>query len=379
VALERSHDWSWDRVVSRRLHESHLIDRTRDAVAVARAVGGLQAQVPAAAELGLGVRTEGHTRGHLRRLIDETGLLTRTYAMRRTAHLLATEDLPLYSSAMRQLAGGDEVWFRGFGLDSRQAEALFSAVKEALDGRRLNRRQLGAVLRERLGQWVFDVFDPTLGSLSVAAAYAGVLAYGPNQGSESTFVRPDQRGDANWREVDGESALRELTRRYFAAYGPATQNDLARWLGIKVAQARDMVVAAGDALRQVTVEGRAAWLPADAAESESGAKCIRLLPQYDAYVLGSGPIGRVAPTQLEELIRRHKRGRYEGAAGVPVLLVDGVVAGVWERKAGAHRLRITVEPLHRLSAGQKAELEAEAVRVAEFDDLRLGQMLLLGQ
>src|SRR5215813_6891857 len=84
---------------------------------------------------------------------------------------------------------------------SCRAERLFGGIADILEGRRLNRRELAEDLRARVGSWVFDAFDPTLGQLSLAASYAGVLAYGPPQGSTSTFVRPDHQA-SRWRAVD---------------------------------------------------------------------------------------------------------------------------------------------------------------------------------
>ena len=289
--------WSWDRVVARRLWRSHLLGQKHNAaVAVVQAVCGVQAQVPTAAELSIGVRTDGLTRGDLRRVVNEEGALIRTHAMRTTAHLLPTADLPLYLAAMRQVHGGEGRWFNTFGLDSGRADELFAAIREALDHRRLTRHELAAPLRGRLGGWVFELFDPLLAQLSVVAGYAGALAYGPSIGGRSTFVRPDQWSQGGAREeVDGETALNELVCRFFTAYGPASHMDLARWLGVKSGQARRLVGALADRLVAVDMAGLPAWLPADDPDAgESVAHgVVHLLPQYDCYILGSGPLEQV--------------------------------------------------------------------------------------
>jgi len=363
--------WSWEQVTSRRLERSHLLPRAAasDAVDVVRAVCGIQAQVPTAAELCVGVRTDGLTRARLRSLINEERLLTRTFAMRGTATLLPSDELPLYLAAMRELRGGEQRWFTSFGLDAEQARTLFDAVREILDRRRLSRQELVTALREQVGPWVFEVFDPLLSELAVAAAYAGVLAYGPGLGSRSTFVRADQWGGV-WRDVTGDAALRELLRRYFATYGPATPTDLARWLGLRAGRASDLIRLMADELVPAEVEGRRAWVLATDAKQpgESGAATVRLLPQYDCYILGSGPIDRVAPLEVKDLLRRGKRGRYEGAAGLPVLVVGGVVAGLWERGQGKDGLHIKVEVLRQLTADEHGALELEAGRLARFDE-----------
>jgi hypothetical protein len=49
----------------------------------------------------------------------------------------------------------------------------------------------------------------------------------------------------------------------------------------------------------------------------------------------------------------------------PVLLVDGVVAGVWHQRRRGRRTTVTVEPLGRLTARQEGELGEQVKRVGE--------------
>ena len=48
------------------------------------------------------------------------------------------------------------------------------------------------------------------------------------------------------------------------------------------------------------------------------------------------------------------------AGNYPVLLVDGVVGGVWHQRRSGRRLAITVEPLRELTAPQRRQLGNEA-------------------
>jgi hypothetical protein len=51
------------------------------------------------------------------------------------------------------------------------------------------------------------------------------------------------------------------------------------------------------------------------------------------------------------------------AGNYPVLLVDGVVGGVWHQRRSGRKLTITVEPLAELTARQRRELDDEAALV----------------
>ncbi|GAA0365526.1 hypothetical protein GCM10009530_14130 [Microbispora corallina] len=359
------HQWTWQQTLSRRLEKNYLTHLAPQAVQVVSGVCGVQAQAIPAAELGVGIRT-ALTRADLQELINGRQL-TRTCAMRGTAYLLTADELPLYMAAMRHVYGGKDAWFTRFDLTRKQAGRLFAATREILDGQTLERSELITALKQQVGDWVFTVFDETLAFFVVAAAYAGVLAYGPARGSKATFMLP-QTTTSPWFGIPEEEAATELTRRYFATYGPATHADLARWLGIKSAEAGELIANLKGELQAVGVEDREAWLPYNAEEPSAHDRthCIRLLPQYDSYILGAGPLERIVPPEAKEFIRRHKGGRYEGAAGVQVLLVDGLFAGVWERRQTSKGLDVTVKPLHVLTFIQQNTLEDEATRVAHF-------------
>ena len=48
------------------------------------------------------------------------------------------------------------------------------------------------------------------------------------------------------------------------------------------------------------------------------------------------------------------------AGNYPVLLVDGVVGGVWHQRRSGRRLALTVEPLRELTPSQLRQLDDEA-------------------
>src|SRR5438034_1316797 len=82
-----------------------------------------------------------------------------------------------------------------------------------VDGQRVATRQVGDAVVARVGAWAQEEAAPAWGGAwprwrrAVGwAAIAGVLCFGPNAGSEVTFVRPDQ-WLGTWRDVDPREAL----------------------------------------------------------------------------------------------------------------------------------------------------------------------------
>jgi len=87
------------------------------------------------------------------------------------------------------------------------------------------------------------------------------------------------------------------------------------------------------------------------------------------YVMGFRERDHLVPDAVRAQIAAHGRGRYEGPAGVRFLVVDGVTAGLWERKKRGKKMELRVAPSRRLTRTQRAALETEAQRIGDFLEL----------
>jgi hypothetical protein len=95
-------------------------------------------------------------------------------------------------------------------------------------------------------------------------------------------------------------------------------------------------------------------------------RTLRLLPEYDVYIMGFREREHLVPEAVRGQLAAHPRGRYEGPAGVRFVIVDGIAAGLWERKKRGKRVELQVAPTRRLTRAQRAELDAETERIAAF-------------
>ncbi|MEU4540932.1 winged helix DNA-binding domain-containing protein [Streptosporangium sp. NPDC023825] len=364
---------TWDQVHARRLARHHLVKPVSgDPREPVRDVCGVQAQVAAAAELAIGSRVKDATRERVRAELYDGKRLVKTYSLRGTLHVHAADELALWMAAMRwkpywRAKGG---WHAYHGLTAKQGEAFVDAVREALDGECLTREELAGEVSGRVGAWARDRLASNWGELLRPVAYLGVLCFGPVRGAKVTYVRPDRWAGLKTEvgdQPDPEESAMEIVRRYLRAYGPATHQDLARWFALRPPEAREALQALGDEVARVEVEGREAYvLAADDGHWPSGPGCLRLLPQYEAYVLGSGPKEVVVPKDTAARVFEHGRGRYEGAVAHQIMLVDGVVSGMWERREKGGKVEIRLESFVELDSGRTGELEREVERVGRF-------------
>ena len=351
-------DLTWRQVIARRLARSHLLEpapRTR-VVDVVRDVGLIQAQVLSAAEIGLCLRVHGITVADVRHELYQRRSLVKTWSLRGTLHLVPADELGFWAAAARGPKPFWEAreWLVKHDLTPRRTRALFDAIADALDGRCLTRAELAhAAGEERLRSGWGELLGPL--------ALQGRLCYGEPRGANVTFVRADQwiGGRA---EVDPADARREVLQRYLRAYGPAKPADFQRWSGFGGDAPRSLFDELAAELEQVRVDGTRTWLlKDDLGGFDREARTIRLLPQYDAYVIGFRPREPILPDLVEMHIKLDPEGRFESVTGMSPLVVDGVVTGFWRRAKG----QIEVEHVVPLPRGRKRELQAGVARVHE--------------
>lgn len=317
-----------------RLARSHLARRApaERLVEVVRDICGLHAQVMGSAELQLAARIEGIAQTDVREALWERRSLAKTWTLRDTLHIHPADELSLWTSARRTVPAEPD-------------EELVAAIGEALRGRRLTREQLAEAVLERVPTAPRDELTSGWGFHVSDAAVAGSLCFGPPEGARVTFVHA-----ADWlppqRAWEPEQALREAALRYAAAYGPTGARQFREWFGGRFD-------AAGLEFPDPA--------PAPAAE-----RSVRLLPEYDPYVMGFREREHLVPPEVRAQVAAHGKGRYEGPAGTPFLLVAGLCAGIWRRKRTAKRVELAVEPARRLSRAERAALADEAERIGAF-------------
>jgi hypothetical protein len=361
---------TWDQVRRRRLARHSLLqrmprERLLDAVS---GTCGIHAQVMTAAELSIGVRVE-LTRSAVRKALWDERRLCKTYGIRGTIHLFPASEVALWMAAARARAARsarDEARrLQYLGLEPAQVVELVAAIRGALDGRVLTLRELGDEVVGRTGPWAAQTRNeawvsgwPLWRTALGTAAAAGALCFGPGRGNEVTFTRPDQ-WLPEWHEVDADAALREVFRRYLQAFGPIGHGHFAAWFNLPPPAARDLVASLRRELVEVDVEGTRLFLAeADVDGYMEPAGSLRLLPHFDCYLRGFHP--------RQQLTGGHEERAAGGTGRFPVLLIDGMVAGVWERRTRRNGVEVRVEPFVRLTGELRRRLEVEAFRIGEI-------------
>jgi hypothetical protein len=358
-AVETTASVTWPRVLRWRIGRQ-LLDGTTGPhlVAVARRLCGVHAQLASSAVAALDLRVAGGTTAAaVDTAVHRRRTLVKTWAARGTLHLLPAADLPTWVAAMstrtRETKGS---WLRYHGVTAEQMADILAAIPDVLGAEPMTRQELAAAIVEATGHE--DATGPLtqgFGALLKPAAFRGLVCFGPPQRRNVTFVAP-RAWLGDWTDVATDEAIDALVLAYLGACGPADAAEFARWFDLNPPLAKRSFarLAEAGALAYVDVEGAVGAVPADLLDSLVEAHpdprdpVVRLLPAFDPYVVAS-------TRQLAHLMPADRAGEVSRPQGwiSPTVVVDGRIAGTWERDGDA----VTLVPFGRLDGAARAELD----------------------
>lgn len=371
---------SWAGIVARRLERHHLAHPSTDGPAsVVRAMCGAHAQVLSAAELSVALRLDGATRSDVQDALWEDHSLVKTFGPRGTVHLLAADDLSWWTAALAAVPSTTRQ-APGVRLDRAQIDEVVAAIGAALLDADLTADELGEAVIAAVGPWAAEETVPAFGGFWPRwrqalhePETAGVLCFGPNRGRKVTYASPARWIDGFQPADDRSAALARLIAAYLHAFGPATPTQFARWLAAPGPWTTRAFADLADEgrIERVRIAGAptldgsgddadGAWVNAGDTETPTRARGVRLLGYFDSYTVGSHPRSLVFPGTATE------RALSKGQAGnMAVVLVDGIVRGVWHQKRSGRRVAITVELFDELTAARSTALDRQVERIGE--------------
>jgi hypothetical protein len=231
---------TWSGVTARRMARHALAEPAADLdlAGIASLLCGAHAQVLSAAELSIGRRVAGATRGDVQPALWEERTLVKTFGPRGTVHLLATADLPMWTGALSALPSSVPRHPEGVRFTSGQADEVLSATGDALRDTELTVDELTEAIAERAGPWAVEATTeafqdrwPRWRQLTSTAAHHGLLCFGPDRARKVTYTNPH-------RWVPGRK-LPGTARRWrgWRGMAPAALGPQARYHGGTAARA----------------------------------------------------------------------------------------------------------------------------------------------
>jgi hypothetical protein len=319
-----------------------LVRKRLSAIATIERLVGMQAQWPPAPYVGIWTRTAGFRRQALERELGR-GAVVKATAMRGTLHLVTPRDYGLIRSAMSEM---NVPWETSV---AKRLEASVRALAAAgpvssTEALVFVEREHGLTGIEGRRAW------------SAARVRAHLVHHHEtalwNGQPEARFVALDEP-----ESHDPTEARAKLLRRYLAAFGPASLQDMVAWSRMHVPEIRRALDRLEPLRRFRDQQGRELLDVARAPlpDPETTAP-VRFLPKWDNVLLAFADRTRVLP----EAYRRKVIGSNGDVA--QTFLVDGSVAGTWRVENG----RVLVEPFAPLTRSARRDVEDEAACLEAF-------------
>lgn len=326
----------------------------RQALPVADAVrqlGALQAQYSPSPHIALHARLDGFAPGDLEAALTARSVVKATL-MRGTLHLVAAADFRSFASAWHPQA---RAAMRTRTRDAAPREAEFVAAITDFAAAPHTTDELRARVREISQGVIPDALLLDYARIMVPMIHVPPSGFWRHHGKPSLVGWPG--------ELPAEPAATALLiRRYLAAFGPATREDIAHFTYLRLRQI-DPALAALEPLRRFTdVAGRTLLDLSDGAIVDDDRPLpTRFLAKWDAAVISHKDRGRIVPPDYQKRLMPLANGTVLAS-----YLIDGAVAGSWSHREQGQTITLTIEPFASAPAPFPAGFEAEADRLLRF-------------
>jgi DNA glycosylase AlkZ-like len=304
----------------------------------------IQAQWPQSPYIALWSRLTGFGKDKLTRALAQHRVV-KTQLFRITLHITSARDYPPFFAVW-----GPAARDRAPGVSKTKLEELSRRVRAVALERPLMQDEVEELAVAEMGgyRWLTRTLTP--------------LVHLPPGGTWSHYGRTQLRAMETvlGEELPSrEDGAERLVRSYLSAFGPATQEDILRFAGLRVGDIRPGLERVE--LRSFRDErGRVLHdLPRAPLPDGDTPAPVRFLPKWDSSILAYAPPERtrILPEKYRATVIR-KNGDV-----LPTVLVDGFVSATWD--LGTKR-DLTITPLRRLTKQERAEIDAEGERLVEF-------------
>jgi hypothetical protein len=286
-------------------------------------MGAMQAQDFNMAKWAIGVRLPGSTEQAVRESFDK-GEILRTHLLRPTWHFVSAEDIHwLLELTAPHIRASLRSRHKELGLTKGVIVKSNGIMeRELAGGNCLSRKEMIATLKKAK----MPLDDPqAYYHLLLNAELDGVICSGAMKEKESTYALLASRAPKK-RTINGNEALAELARRYFASHGPATVRDFTWWSGLPATDAKKALEMVKPDLASEMIGPQMVWLAKSFSPSRGVEKdAVHLLPAFDEFIISYKDRSAAIPIDLQ------KKAISANGVFSPVILLNGQAIGTWKR------------------------------------------------
>ncbi|MEO8609699.1 MAG: winged helix DNA-binding domain-containing protein [Chloroflexota bacterium] len=345
-------------ITQHRLHNQHIAQhpmmKPADVVAW---LGAMQAQDYTGAKWSIGLRLPKATDAQIEQAIADKTII-RTWPMRGTLHFVAAADVRWMLALLGQRTiAGSKRRYAELELDEPTFTRSNDLLLKALQGGTQRSR---TELLDMLEQNSISTKGQRAAYMLQRASLEGLICQGTTQNNVPMYMALEESLPKT-AVLERDAALVELATRYFLSHGPATLQDLVRWAGITITQARTGLEGAKSQLVEEKIGGQVYWLPTSAQTLKQHSDIVYLLPGFDEYLLGYGDRSAVLAAEHAQKIVPGNNGMF-----MPTIVSRGRVIGLWKRTFKKGSAIISTEPFTPLTDPEKSSFASAARRFGDY-------------
>ena len=311
------------------LRKQQLTADTRcdDLIRVARDIAGLHGTNAMSPYLSLFARMRQFQKKDLETELAVTRSLGRIRFVRRTIYILPKDMLPVAYAATREMVQPlPRDYRRTRGISPEEYAVMSTAILEQLKGIGMTAQEIRKVLQT----------EANVSAIVNLMCDQGLLVRGASRSGwrsiNHTYYRFDEHfPDVTLEGMDEAEARVEIIRRYLAAFGPATEDDIVWWTGLRRTDVRHVLARMKDEVRTTGIAeltGEFLLLRSDEEQlkmaKDAQALVTNLLPVLDPYLMAY----RERDRYLDGKWYEHVYDRSGNATST--ILLNGRIVGVWD-------------------------------------------------
>ncbi len=306
------------------LYKQHLTEdsRTQDLVEIVKDLAGLHATIPMTSYLSLLARINNFTK----ELLDEELYVKRRLAkircIRKTLYILPQEMIPAFHVATNKMVEKQSkkaLEFRGISLDTYQtiSVSILRILKEKNEEMTASEIRKALSTELNISYVLYLMCDQLLIIRSRPRKYYLFNEFFPN---------------LDYAGINESKAKNQLVQYYLQAFGPASEEDIIWWTGLRKTQIKKALNQIQDEILQVRIsdlDKNLLLLQSDINMIEKRIhikkKVVNLLPSLDPYIMGYKERERYF------LSDNHYHYIFDRTGNATsVILYDGQIIGVWD-------------------------------------------------
>ena len=310
------------------LRKQHLTKDTKtdDILQIVKEIIGLHATNATTPYLSLFARTCNFSKEHLDEELYVKRNLGKIRCMRKTVHILPKELIQaVYSATAKMVELTSEKYSQNLGVSRKQYEEASKAILETLKGTGMTTKEIKKGLETKVN----------ISAVVNLMCDQGILIRGKPQNSWKSNIHTyyrfrDHFPDMDLDAVDEEKARELLIKRYVAAFGPVSLNDVVWWTGFRMNEVKRVLEKLQNQLTRIEIFNLKGDYLIQSSDVEMlyslkpEGYVLNFLPSLDLYLMGYKERERYVNS-------KHFNYVFDGSGNcTSTILLNGEVIGVWD-------------------------------------------------